>query len=231
MNKNSTNKGDLNSHNIKSRRGIYVVLLLFLPSLLLIVIGRGCKMKFQQLDDFGAVNKYSFVSSDGKTYTQADFKGKVVIFINIQESCLDTCSIALFTFEKIIYQHIRPRKTLSDYKIVAFVNDIKGNPVSDLSAMSSLLKDKIHHYDSQKWILAKGDARKVYDIEHNGQRLLQTGEDYFGGNAFQELMLLVDKNNHLRMVLRGNSEGMFRRLKQCIALLQKEYQSELEFNK
>jgi len=228
MDKNTTNENLQTNSTPKGKRGIYVVLLLFVPALLLVVIGRGCKMKFQQLDDFGTINNYSFVSSDGKTYTQNDFKGKVVIFINIQENCLDTCSIALFTFEKIIYQHIRPRKTLSDYKIVAFVNDVNGNPVLDLSATHALLRDKIHHYDSQKWILAKGDARKVYDIEHNGHNLLQTGEEYFGGNAFQELMLLVDKENHLRMVLRGSSEGMFRRLKQCIALLQKEYQNNTE---
>lgn len=204
-------------------RGIYAVLLLFVPALLLIIISRGCNMKFKTLDDFGKVNNYSFVGVDGKTYTQENFKGKVVIFINIQDNCLDTCSISLFTFEKIIYQHIRPKKSLKDYRIVSFVNDMNGDPVEDLSAASELLKDKIHHYDPEKWILAKGDARNVYNIEHNGENLLQTGDQYFGGNSFQELMLLVDKDNHLRMVLRGNAEGMFRRMKECIALLQKEY--------
>lgn len=204
-------------------RGIYAILLLFAPALLLIVISRGCNMKFKTLDDFGKVNNYSFVGIDGKTYTQDDFKGNVVLFLNMQESCLDTCSISLFTFEKIIYQHIRPKKTLKDYKIVSFVNDMDGNPVDDLTAANDLLKDKIHNYDPKKWILAKGDARQVYDIEHNGKNLLQTGDQYFGGNSFQELMLLVDKDNHLRMALRGNAEGMFRRMKECIALLQKEY--------
>lgn len=204
-------------------KGIYAIILLFVPALLLIVLSRGCNMKFKTLEDFGKINNYSFEGVSGKKYTQDDFKGKVVLFINIQDNCLDSCSIALFTFEKIIYQHIRPKKTLKDYYIVAFVNDMDGNPVNDLKATEDMLKDKIHHYDPKKWILAKGDARKVYDIEHNGQSLLQTGDEYFGGNAFQELMLLVDKDNHLRMVLSGNAEGMFRRMKECIALLQKEY--------
>jgi len=213
---------------IKPKRGIYVVLLLFAPALLLVIIGRGCNMKFQRLDDFGKINNYQFVDIHGREYSQEDFKGKVMIFINLQNECLDTCSIALFTFEKIIYQHIRPRKTLKDYQIVAFINDKQGNAVEDLTPMYELLRDRIHHYDPEKWLLVKGDARQVYNIEHNGQNLLQKGNQYFGGNAFQELMLLVDKENHLRMVLRGNAEGMFRRLKQCIALLQKEYRDEAE---
>ena len=37
------------------------------------------------------------------------------------------------------------------------------------------------------------------------------------------MMLLVDKTNHLRMILSGNSEGMIRKMKQHIALLQKQY--------
>lgn len=205
------------------KRGIYIIVLLFLPALLLFVTSRGCKMKFKTLEDFGEINNYSFVGADGKTYTQDDFKGNVIIFTNIQPNCLDTCSINLFTFEKIVYQDIRSKKTLKHVKIVSFINDIDGNPVEDLSPVLEMMKDKIHKYDPDKWILARGDAKNVYDIKSNGESLLQTGDEYFGGNAFQELMLLVDKDNHLRMVLRGNVEGMFRRMKECIALLQKEY--------
>lgn len=204
-------------------RVVYAFILLFAPALLLIITSRGCHMKFKTLDDFGKINNYSFSGVDGKTYTQDDFKDNVILFINIQENCLDSCSINLFTFEKIIYQHIRPKKTLKHLKIIAFVNDMNGDPVEDLSSARDMLQDKIHNYEQDKWILAKGDARQVYDIEHNGKSLLQTGDEYYGGNAFQELMLLVDKENHLRMVLRGNVEGMFRRMKECIALLQKEY--------
>jgi hypothetical protein len=36
-------------------------------------------------------------------------------------------------------------------------------------------------------------------------------------------MLLLDKKNHLRMVLSGKTEGMIRRMKEHIALLQKQY--------
>ena len=52
---------------------------------------------------------------------------------------------------------------------------------------------------------------------------MKEGDQYFGGQAFQELMLLLDKKNHLRMVLSGKTEGMIRRMKEHIALLQKQY--------
>jgi len=204
-------------------RGKFIILLLFAPALLLFVTSRGCKMKFKTLEDFGQVNNYAFEDIDGKQYTQDDFKDQVILFTNIQENCIDTCSINLFTFEKVIYQDIRSKKSLKHVKIISFVNDIDGNPVKDLQPTMDMMKDKVHNFDPKKWLLVKGDARVVYDIKSNGESLLQTGDQYYGGNAFQELMLLVDKDNHLRMVLRGNMEGMFRRMKECIALLQKEY--------
>jgi hypothetical protein len=78
-------------------------------------------------------------------------------------------------------------------------------------------------YDPTLWIIANGDARKIYDVSNNGQSLLQKGDKYFGGEAFQELLLLIDKTGTLRMVLPGNEEGLIRRMKENIALLQKEY--------
>jgi hypothetical protein len=52
---------------------------------------------------------------------------------------------------------------------------------------------------------------------------LKKGNEFYGGEAFQELILLLDKQNHLRMVLSGKTEGMIRRMKEHIALLQKQY--------
>ena len=68
--------------------------------------------------------------------------------------------------------------------------------------------------------------KSLYDFEHNEQKLLVEGDEFYGGQAFQELMLLLDKQNHLRMVLSGKTEGMVRRMKEHIALLQKQYDKE-----
>ena len=130
----------------------------------------------------------------------------------------------------MIYQHIRKnkRKKLKKVRIISFVTDGKGNPLpeNELKTIQDALKDNVEEYDPELWLIVSGDARKVYDFKHNGQSLLQHGKKYFGGEAFQELILLLDKNNHLRMVLPGKEEGLVRRMKEDIALLQKQYDKE-----
>ena len=108
-------------------------------------------------------------------------------------------------------------------KLISFVTDGKGNPVDDVSTLTESLKDNVEGYDPSIWFLAKGNAKEVYNFKYNKQTLLKKGKDYFGGEAYTELMLLLDKQNNLRMVNRGTSEGTIRRMYQHIALLQKQY--------
>ena len=89
--------------------------------------------------------------------------------------------------------------------------------MEDLSTVEGMLKNIVPNYDPSIWVLAKGDVKSIYNIEHNGASLLQDG------NKFLELMLLMDKKHALRMVLSGKEEGHIRRMEQSMALLQKEY--------
>ena len=209
-------------------KGILMMFLLFGPaSLLIFISSRGCKHKFVELDDMGPVANYSFEGINGKVYTEKSFKGKVVLFTTIQKTCPGNCAISIWHMDQLIYQHLRKnQKKLGHVKIVSFVTDGKGNPIDDLNDINFMLKDQVEKYDSTIWILAKGDAKQVYNISRNGNSLLQKGSKYFGGEAFQELMLLADKQNHLRMVLKGNSEGMIRKMKEHMALLDKQYDKE-----
>lgn len=209
-------------------RTVFALVLLFGPALFLIFIStRGCEHKFTQLDDYGAVPSYSFTDINGKKYTNASFKGKIVIFTTIQPTCPDTCAISAWQIDQQLYQHIRKNpKKLGHVKLVSFVTDGKGNPYSKLSDVEATLRDRVQEYDPSIWILANGDAKALYKLKHNGESLLQKGPEYFGGEAFQELMLLVDKSNHLRMVLNGKTESMVRTMKQDLALLEKQYDQE-----
>jgi hypothetical protein len=112
---------------------------------------------------------------------------------------------------------------MKQVRIISFVTDGKGNPLKNLNEVRNSLMDLAEGYDPNLWIIANGDVRKIYDVSNNGQSLLQKGDNYFGGEAFQELLLLIDKTGHLRMVLPGNKEGLIRRMKENVALLQKEY--------
>jgi len=209
-------------------KGIYALLLLFGPAILLIFIStRGCEHKFRELDDYGKGTNYSFVDAYGKKYTQKDFKDNVVIITTIQETCPDSCGISLWSFERLVYQDIARKKTdKGSVKIISFATDINGNPVTDLSNLKLLLESEVVEYDPSIWMLAAGDSKEIFNLTHNDVNLLEKGDQYYGREAFQELMLLFDKKNHLRMVLNGHTEGMVRKMKEHVSLLKKEEDKE-----
>lgn len=214
-------------------RKLLPFLLVFGPALLLIFIGtRGCDHKFEKLADYGAAPNYSFVDVNGKTRNYTEFDSSIVIVCTIQESCPDTCSISMWHVNQILYQHIRKNKSkkLKQVKIISFVTDGKGNPVKNLNYMTSVVKEKVEGFDPNLWILASGDVKSIYNFKNNGKSLLEKGKQYYGGEYFQEILLLLDKNNHLRMALRGNQEGMVRTMKEHLALLQKQYDKEEKQN-
>lgn len=211
------------------KKVIFAFLLLFGPAFLLVFIStRGCEHKFKVLDDFGAAVNYSFTDANGKKYTSKDFEGEIVLITTLQETCPDSCSISFWHMNQAIYQHIKAnkKKRMKRVRIISFVTDGQGNPLKDLSTVKQAMEDNVLRYDPEVWMLASGNVKEIYDFERNDKSLLEEGDEYFGGQAFQELVLLLDKKNHLRMVLSGTSEGMIRRMKEHIALLQKQYDKE-----
>ena len=180
---------------------------------------RSCEHKFETLENYGTITSFNFTDVNGNKRSSLDFKGDIVLISTIQESCPDSCSVLLWNINQTIYQRIWKNRTKKrkQVKILSFVTDDNGNPIKDLSPIEDLLKKIVPNYDPSIWVLAKGDVKSIYDIEHKGASLLQDG------NKFQELMLLMDKKQCLRMVLSGKKEGHIRRMEQSMALLQKEY--------
>lgn len=210
----------------KKLRKVLGFLLVFGPALFLIFIStRGCKHQFKTLDDYGALKTYSFTDSKGKNRTSEEFKDEIIIITTLQKGCPWDCSVSFWRLNQILYQHIRKNshKQLKRVRIISFVTDGKGNPEKEITLVEQMMERDVEGYDPNLWIVASGDVRSIYNIEHNDQTLLQKGKKYYGGEGFQELILLSDKENHLRMVLKGNQEGLIRRMKESLALLLKQY--------
>lgn len=219
--------------NTAGRNKIVAILVLVLPAFLLVFIStRGCDHKFKELPDYGKAIDYTFEDANGKLYHASDFKGEVILMNTLQTTCPDSCAISMWHLDQLIYQHIRKNKTkkLKKIKLISFITDTEGNAIKDLTKIQKSLEDNIINYDPSIWILAKGNPEEIYDFKHNNQSLLAEGEKYFGGKAFLELMLLIDKQNHLRMVGRGKTEGEIRRMFQHVALLMKQYDKERKKN-
>lgn len=218
--------------NIKkagSIKKLLMALLVIGPASILVLISTlKCEHKFKKLDVFGTIPAYEAVTGENRKINNNTFKNEVVIYTTLQESCPKECGISLWFVDRHLFRHIREnRKKLGYVKIVSFVIDKDGNPVDDLSNMEQILRDNVIEYDPELWILAKGNAQEVFNIEHNGQNLVDAnGEEFINGKAYNSLLLLADKKNQLRMVMRGDSEGTVRTLQQHLFLLLKEYDLE-----
>ena len=195
-------------------------LLVFGPALLLIFIGtRSCEHNFEELEDYGPVTEFEFTDANGVKRNSSEFKDDVVLVNVLQSSCPDSCSVLMWHINQTIYQHIWKNKTkkTKQIRMISFLTDGNGNSVKDLSVINDAINDLAENYDPSIWILASGDVKSIYNLENNGISLIEEEAN------FQELMLLIDKDHHLRMVLSGNVEGQIRRMKQSMALLQKQY--------
>jgi len=203
------------------------VILLFGPAFLLIFIStRSCTHEFKRLDDYGEMVNYSFTDVEGKKRTSKDFKGNIVLATTLQVTCPNNCAISLVNLNLQIFQ-LAKNIDNKEMKIISFVTDEKGSPVEDLTHVEAMIKDRIQDYDPEIWILASGDPKQLFDIEHEGRSLLdEKGDQYFAGEYYLEMMLLIDKSNHLRMIRSGKIEKMIRDMKQHISLLQKQYDLE-----
>lgn len=204
---------------------IFAFLLLFGPAFILVFFStRGCEHKFKELEDYGAAIDYSFTNSKGEQFSSKDFEDQVVLVSTIQPTCPDSCAVSVWHLDQLIYQKIRKNKNeVGSVKLISYVTDGNGKPSDEIEDVEEMLYDRIEGYDPEVWMIVSGDPKSLYNFENNDQSLLQQGDEYYGGEAFQELMLLLDRKNHLRMVLSGKTEGMIRRMYQHVALLLKQY--------
>ena len=203
-----------------------MIFLVFGPALLLIFVSLNkCEHKFEQLPVYGKLENFTFYTSSGEKITPETQLGKVTLYTTIQAGCPQNCAIDLLKYNMMVYQHYRKyQKKMGHIKFVSIVTDQEGNPVDDLSEVEFLMNDIIQGYDPSIWTLVTGDPKQIYDIENNGVNLVTMQSDTaFATKPYLEMLLIVDKENNLRLVRKGNQEGLIRDFKEHIALLQKQY--------
>src|SRR5690554_2535634 len=206
-----------------------MIFVVFGPATFLILITMGkCEHNFQELPIYSEMPQYEFIGADGKVINNKTQEGKITLFTTLQTSCPRNCAIDLFKFNLSIYQDYRKnQKNVGHIKIVSIVTDEEGNPVDNIDELLYTMNDMIEGYDSTIWNLVTGDPQQIYDIENNGINLYSTVSDSaYAGKSYLETMLIVDKENQLRLVRRGTQEGLIRDFKQHVALLQKQYDKE-----
>lgn len=219
---------------LSKKRSLFALTLVFGPALILIFMAtRGCDHRFKTLADYGLVSTPSFnvYNHKGKQQqTLQDYQDQIVLINTLQTTCPHNCGLAFFPLTQNIYKDLRTnkRKKLKEVRMLSIVVDSLGNPVSEeaLLDIQDMLRSRVEGYDPEIWQLVSTDPKIFYNLTHNGQRLIVKDTKYFGGVSYNELIMLLDKNNHLRMVLNGHTEGMIRKMKEHLALLIKQYDKE-----
>lgn len=207
----------------KSFLGLFLV---FTPACLLIFFAtRGAHHKFERLASYGKLKPFEFTDVKGNKRSSDEFKGDILLVTTLQNSCPNDCALLLYHLDKILYQEIKKnsKKLMKRVRLLSIVTDKQGVPERDLTLIQEKLKNTVMNYDPALWILATANPKEVFNFKSNGLSLLEKNPKFYGGVAFQEVILLLDKNHELRMVLNGKLEGYIRRMKESLALLQKEY--------
>ena len=98
------------------------------------------------------------------------------------------------------------------------------NPEKD-SAQALAEYAKMIHADTKNWFFVTGDRKAIYDIAANGY-LVAAAEDINadGGFLHSELMVLVDREKHIRGFYDGTSVVEVDKLIDDIKLLYAEYE-------
>lgn len=208
---------------------LLMIVLVFGPALFLILISLNtCEHKFTKLPVYGELEDFEFTTVNGGKITPESQLDKITIYTTLQTSCPKECAIDMAKFNLLIYQHYRKyQRKMSHIKFVSIVTDENGNPVDNLEEMNYLLDDLVQGYDPEIWKLVTGDPKQIYDIENNSINIFeQESDEAFAKKPYLETMMIVDKENKLRLIRRGGEEGLIRDLKEHIALLQKQYDKE-----
>ena len=216
------------------KRSLFALTLVFGPALILIFMAtRGCDHRFKTLADYGLVSTPSFTVYNHKgkqQQTLQNYQDQIVLINTLQTTCPHNCGLAFFPLTQNIYKDLRTnkRKKLKQVRMLSIVVDSLGNPVSEAALLDiqDMLRSRVEGYDPEIWQLVSADPKIFYNLTNNGQKLIVKDTKYFGGVSYNELIMLLDKNNHLRMVLNGHTEGMIRKMKEHLALLIKQYDKE-----
>lgn len=216
------------------KKSILALTLVFGPALILIFMAtRGCDHRFKKLADYGLIKTPTFTVYNHKgkqTLSLKDYQDEIVLITTLQTTCPHNCGLAFFPLTQNLYKDLRTnkRKKLKRVRLLSVVVDSLGRPVGEAALLDvqDMLRKNVEGYDPELWQLVSADPNIFYKRSNNGQNLIVKDAKYYGGVSYNELIMLVDKQNHLRMVLNGHTEGMIRKMKEHLALLLKQYDKE-----
>jgi protein SCO1 len=162
------------------------------------------------------VPAYAFLNKQGDTITQENFDGKYLIVTVLFKTCPHQCPMPFEQFKYLFYKDLAKNKSkFDDVHILSHVVDAQPNELENLYDILGI--------DDNRWTLATGLNNAIYDVNLLKKNPWQekTPNSNLERGAY-ELILLLDKQRHIRGVYQSNKSSEFDRLEDELVLIKRE---------
>jgi protein SCO1 len=162
------------------------------------------------------VPAYAFINKQGDTITQENFDGKYLIVTVLFKTCPHQCPMPFEQFKYLFYKDLAKNKSkFDDVHILSHVVDAQPNELENLYDILGI--------DDNRWTLATGLNNAIYDVNLLKKNPWQekTPNSNLERGAY-ELILLLDKQRHIRGVYQSNKSSEFDRLEDELVLIKRE---------
>lgn len=221
---------------ITKRIGLFLILF-GVPLLFLYPLSKG-KTNSQDLPYFGPneekskttiIKDFEFYDVDSNVISSETTQGKTLVVSTLISSCPFYCPIIQKQLKFLVYDKLFDRPEFKDLLFISNLVDTNGgNP--DLAQFVSEQQD----VDFNKWKFVTSDSNPIYDLDLPGGNLLTTDfktKECIGGKTYYKMILLVDRNKHVRGLYQGDQTQLIENLRKDIRKLFIEYLTEDEAKK
>lgn len=164
---------------------------------------------------FYTVPSFTFNTMNGQV-DEKDFEGKYLIVSFLYKTCPHDCNLPFEQFKYFLYNDLAKNKSkFADVHILSHVIGANPNELEELY--------KYLEIDKNRWTLATGDDNSIYNVNLLKQNPWTTADP---NNGFEKgaygLILLLDKQRHIRGVYQCNRTSEFDRLEDELVLVKRE---------
>jgi protein SCO1/2 len=219
------------------KKSLVLLMILIVPSVAYLILTTG-KHNIKRLEYFGpkaagdklndtlyhTIPPFEFIDQDGRPFGDKDLENKIYVANFFFTSCPSICPAMQTLMKKV--QDEDDFKKLSDFKSVSFTVDPDTDSPEKLKEFSKLIRA-----DSSRWYFLTGDREKIYDLAYKGfMANAMVDSTAAGGFLHSDIMVLVDREKHIRGIYEGTSLKDVKRLIDEIKVLIAEYNSSRKEN-
>jgi protein SCO1 len=199
------------------KKTVLLLMILIVPSVAYLVLTTAGESAGDTI--YHSIPEFEFLDQNGQAFGSKDLKDKIYVANFFFTSCPSICPAMQTLMKKV--QDTDDFKKLNDFKLVSFTVD----PDNDTSEKLKEFAERVGA-DEGRWYFLTGDRQKIYDLAYEGF-MANTMEDETadGGFLHSDMILLIDRDKHVRGIYEGTSLKDVKRLIDEIKVLVAEYNS------